>query len=157
MKQASSSAQDSTLVVTITVGQLRDLVRSEMQAIVASSVKSPRPAGDKEYFSVKEAAECSGLGASTIRLQIRRKQLAVQHVGRRVLIKRSDLDSFLQSHPMTARSNQCSLDIYSHKDYSHNEHERSRVQTSTCIDRTFAKSISARARPLRENNFKIRE
>ena len=104
MKQALSAAQDSTLLVTMTVGQLRDLVRSEMRAIAASSIGNRRPPNDKEYFTIKEAARYSGLGASTIRLKIRQKQLAARLVGRRILIKRSDFDSFLQSDPITAPS-----------------------------------------------------
>ena len=102
MRQSSTNGLDSTLLVTMTIGQLRDVMRHELQAIVGDPVSTRRPGGKKEYFTVKEAAECSGLGASTIRLKIRRRQLRAQRVGRRVLIKRSDLDVFLQSHPITA-------------------------------------------------------
>jgi excisionase family DNA binding protein len=101
MKQPVIAAQDSTLLVTTTVGQLRELVRDELHAIVADAAKSRIPGGDKGYFTMKEAAACSGLGASTIRLHIRHGRLAVQRVGRRILIKRSDLDFFLQSETIT--------------------------------------------------------
>jgi excisionase family DNA binding protein len=52
-------------------------------------------AADKSFLTIKQAAETSGLGASTIRLAIQRRQLRAQRVGRRVLVKRSDLESFL--------------------------------------------------------------
>lgn len=60
--------------------------------------------GSKAFLTVKQAAEASGLGVSTIRLYIRKRQLRAQHVGRRVLIKRIDLDHFLESNPIAVRS-----------------------------------------------------
>ena len=53
---------------------------------------------DKSYLTVKQAAETSGLGSSTIRLLIRKRQLRAQRVGRRVLVKRADLERFLESN-----------------------------------------------------------
>ena len=55
---------------------------------------------DKPFLTVKQAAEVSSLGASTIRLLIRKRQLRAQKVGRRVLIKRADLESFLEAQPI---------------------------------------------------------
>jgi excisionase family DNA binding protein len=57
---------------------------------------------DKAFLTVKQAAEHSGLGSSTIRLLIRRRQLGARKVGRRVLIKRSDLECLLESQPIHA-------------------------------------------------------
>ena len=99
MKQLASLPCESTLLVTLTVAQLRDLVRSELQTIVIGSEKGRSAGNEKQYLTVKEAAECTGLGASTIRVRIRRKQLPVKHVGRRVLIKHADLEAFLGSDP----------------------------------------------------------
>ena len=62
-------------------------------------------ATNKSFLTVKQAAEISGLGSSTIRLAIRRRQLRAQKVGRRVLVKRSDLESFLQANPIDTKSN----------------------------------------------------
>src|SRR5262245_32136508 len=56
----------------------------------------------KAFLTVRQAAETSGLGASTIRLAIRRRQLRAQKVGRRVLIKSDDLKSFLEANPIQA-------------------------------------------------------
>jgi len=36
---------------------------------------------------------------------IRRRQLRAQKVGRRVLVKRSDLESFLEANPIEAKNN----------------------------------------------------
>jgi len=69
--------------------------RGAMQASVA----------DRSFLTVKQAAVTSGLGSSTIRLLIRKRQLPAQKVGRRVLIKRSDLESFLEANPIEARNN----------------------------------------------------
>ena len=52
---------------------------------------------------MKQAAETSGLGASTIRLAIRKRQLRAQKVGRRVLVKRGDLEMFLEANPIQVK------------------------------------------------------
>ena len=57
---------------------------------------------DKAYVTVKQAADISGLGSSTIRLYIRKRQLQAQKVGSRLLIKRTDLEAFLESNPIRA-------------------------------------------------------
>lgn len=63
---------------------------------------------EKSFLTVKQAAETSGLGVSTIRLLIRKRQLRAQKVGRRVLIKRNDLESFLEANPIEARNHRFS-------------------------------------------------
>jgi excisionase family DNA binding protein len=55
---------------------------------------------DKALLTVKQAAAHSGLGRSTIRLLIRKRQLGAQKVGRRVLIKKADLERFLEANPI---------------------------------------------------------
>jgi excisionase family DNA binding protein len=67
-------------------------LRSSLQATIA----------DKSFLTVKQAAANAGLGVSTVRLLIRRRQLKAQKVGRRVLIKKSDLENFLESQPIRA-------------------------------------------------------
>ena len=67
----------------------------------------PSATNEKAIMTVKQDAEISGLGASTIRLAIRRRQLRAQKVGRRVLVKRSDLESFLEASPIAAMPRQC--------------------------------------------------
>lgn len=50
------------------------------------------------YLTVKEAAEVSRLGVSTIRLYIRKRKLVACKIGRRVIIKRSELERFLEAN-----------------------------------------------------------
>jgi excisionase family DNA binding protein len=54
---------------------------------------------EKSFLTVKQAADTSGLGVSTIRLLIRRGQVGARRVGRRVLIKRTELEKFLEANP----------------------------------------------------------
>src|SRR5688572_28053705 len=61
-----------------------------------------RVVSDKSFLTVKQAAGTSGLGASTIRLYIRKRKLKAQQVGRRVIINRTDLEKFLESMPIEA-------------------------------------------------------
>ena len=74
------------------------------EALNLNSRGAAQSAADKSFLTVKQAAETAGLGASTIRLAIRKRQLRAQKVGRRVLVKRNDLESFLEANPIAARS-----------------------------------------------------
>ena len=81
---------------------IKEAVREAMSLNPRGTVQSV--AADKSFLTIKQAAETSGLGASTIRLAIRKRQLRAQKVGRRVLVKRSDLELFLEAHPIVAIS-----------------------------------------------------
>ena len=72
------------------------------EALNLNSRSTAQTAADKVFLTIKQAAETSGLGASTIRLAIRKRQLRAQRVGRRVLVKRIDLENFLEADPITA-------------------------------------------------------
>jgi len=83
---------------------IRQAVRVEIQA--ALSQNGP---GNKElittvaphpYFTIKEAAKFSRLGESTIRLYIRKRELKAHKVGERVIIKKTDLEKFLEGRPL---------------------------------------------------------
>lgn len=79
---------------------VKEAVREAMNLNPGGTAQS---ATNKSFLTVKQAAETSGLGASTIRLAIRRRQLRAQRVGRRVLVKRGDLESFLEADPIAAK------------------------------------------------------
>jgi excisionase family DNA binding protein len=69
------------------------------QALNTNSREEPPEAfAHKGFLTVKEAAGYSGLGSSTIRLYIRKRRLQTHKVGRRVLIKRTDLEAFLEAN-----------------------------------------------------------
>jgi len=55
---------------------------------------------EKPFLTIKQAAESCGLGGSTLRLAIRRRKLRAQRVGRRILVKRTDLENYLQANPI---------------------------------------------------------
>jgi len=81
---------------------IRQAVREEIQAGNGqnghqhSKPMDPAP----PYLTVKEAARLSRLGESTIRAAIRRRQLKANQVGSRVIIKRTDLEQYIESHPI---------------------------------------------------------
>jgi excisionase family DNA binding protein len=96
--------QNPILLVTLTVGQLQDLIRQELQSafvnpsgnqvgVYASQLQNP-------YLTVKEAAKIASLAPSTIRLFLRKGELNGLKVGRRVVIGRADLDRFLRLKPL---------------------------------------------------------
>ncbi len=81
---------------------IRQAVREEYQALMSQyghGVENPTEI-PKCYLTIKEAADVSRLGPSTIRLYIRKRELKAHQVGSRVIIKRTDLEGFLESHPI---------------------------------------------------------
>ncbi len=100
---------DSTPSVTLTVAQLRALVREEVNEALGQNghgrVGTGRPSeASRPYLTVKEAAEMARLAPSAIRLFIRKRELKAHKVGSRVIIKRTDLEGFLEAHPIEISS-----------------------------------------------------
>lgn len=84
---------------------LKPIVKEAIREAMGVSEREARlgTSTDKAFLTVKQTAETSGLGSSTIRLLIRKRQLRAQKVGRRVLIKKSDLESFLAANPIEVK------------------------------------------------------
>jgi len=81
--------------------ELRDIVKEAIQAASQNGHQNKRSVETANpYLTVKEAANISRLGSSTIRLFIRKRELKAHQVGSRVIIKRTDLEGFLESHPI---------------------------------------------------------
>jgi len=103
MSQTNHNTQD--LAVTLTVEQLKALVREEVNEALSQNghgrVDSGRASeASRPYLTVKEAAEMARLAPSAIRLFIRKRELKAHKVGSRVIIKRTDLERFLEAHPI---------------------------------------------------------
>ena len=83
---------------------LRSLIREEIQAAMGQNGNTgpKHPEATKPYFTVRQAAQFSCLGESTIRLAISKRELKAHKVGERVIIKRIDLERFLESNPIEA-------------------------------------------------------
>ncbi len=81
---------------------LRTLIREEIREAMGHDGDRATSTQDshKPYLTVKEAADFSRLGLSTLRLFIRKQELKALQVGSRVIIKRTDLEGFLESHPI---------------------------------------------------------
>jgi excisionase family DNA binding protein len=100
------SVADSSPVVMLTQAQLRQIIRHEIESTmncrrgphVENNVMNENRLSDKPYLTVKEAAELSGFGVSTIRLYIHRGLLKrCQIKSRRIVIARAELDRFMSS------------------------------------------------------------
>ncbi len=82
---------------------IRQAVRVEIREAMRENGhigQKPTEISNKCYFTIKEAAAVSRLGPSTIRLYIRKRELKAHQVGSRVIIKRTDLEKFLEAHPI---------------------------------------------------------
>ena len=81
---------------------IRQTVREEIvQALSENGYRNNKPVEmGTPYLTIREAAKVSRLGQSTIRLLIRKRQLKALKVGERVIIKRADLEQFIESHPI---------------------------------------------------------
>jgi excisionase family DNA binding protein len=103
-----TGALDSTPAFTLTEGQLRKLIREEVQATLFKlngAISNAAPGGSqKPYLTVKEAADLGRLALSTVRLYIRQRKIKAQKVGRRVIIAREGLEDFLSRNPIEVRS-----------------------------------------------------
>ena len=103
----TTNAPDSTMLVTMTKGELRELIRNEIQAVIATTsgvTLNPEFSGrQKPYLTVREAADLARLATSTVRLYIRKRKLKAQKVGRRVIIARCELEAFLSQNPIDVR------------------------------------------------------
>lgn len=84
---------------------IRQAVREEIRAVMGQNGHGGKTANEtpKPYLTIKEAADISRLGPSTVRLLIRRRELKALQVGRRVIIKRSDLEGYLEANPIEVK------------------------------------------------------
>ncbi len=82
--------------------ELKEIVKEAIQAAMGQNGNTgpKHPEATNPYFTVRQAAKFSCLGESTIRLAIRRRELKAHQVGSRVIIKRTDLERFLEGHPI---------------------------------------------------------
>ena len=79
---------------------IRHAVREEVRQAVCHGNEKHEP--ERPYLTIKEAANFSRLAPSTIRLAIRKRELRSLKVGARVIIKREDLEQFLEANPIAA-------------------------------------------------------
>jgi excisionase family DNA binding protein len=91
---------------------IRQAVREEMNEALKQMVLPEQCAANAyfeqpaAYLTVREAAALARLATSTIRLYIRKGQLQAYKEGSRVIIKRSDLEAFLEAHPIKSSGNE---------------------------------------------------
>ena len=100
MHTDSQKIVDSTPAVTLTVGQLRELVRQEVERALCAGMQPAevQPAAPaKPFLTIREAAELARIAPSTLRLYIRKGHLKPRKVGRRIIIARAELERFLGS------------------------------------------------------------
>jgi len=95
-------SKNSALLGDALLEAIRGAVRVEIRAALTENGHgSQKPTETpKCYLTIKEAADISRLGSSTIRLYIRKRELRACQVGSRVIIKRTDLEGFLEAHPI---------------------------------------------------------
>ena len=82
--EAVAEKSGDEMIVNLRVAQLRAIVRQTVREALSHGWRETSHT-DKAFLTVKQAAQASGLGASTVRLAVRRRQLRAQKVGRRVL------------------------------------------------------------------------
>src|SRR5262245_56514376 len=77
---------------------LRKVVREEIREALGNGQKNSET--EKRYLTIEEASQFSRLAPSTIRLYIRQRKLRALKEGRRVIIKTTDLEKFLEANPI---------------------------------------------------------
>jgi len=98
----SDPSKNNALLGEALLETIRQAVRVEIRAALSENGHGGEKPKEtpKCYLTIKEAADISRLGPSTIRLFIRKRELKAHQVGSRVIIKRTDLEGFLESHPI---------------------------------------------------------
>jgi len=83
---------------------LREVLHQELEKVINNGQSGDRLLTADQtltpYLTIKEAACLSRLAPSTIRLYIRKRELKAHQVGSRVIIKRADLEQFVEGHPI---------------------------------------------------------
>ncbi len=100
--ESGTEAQSSSFLNEALAAVLKPIVKEAVREAMGQNghgVEKPTEM-PKCYFTIEEAAKFSLLGPSTIRLYIHKRELKAHQVGRRVIIKRTDLEGFLESHPI---------------------------------------------------------
>lgn len=64
----------------------------------------------KKSFSIREAAECSGVGRTMLYAEIKAGRLVARKMGRRTLIAEADLERWLYQLPTIRSASQISSD-----------------------------------------------
>lgn len=95
----------STFIGEAFLDAIRQAVREEIRTVMGQNGHGSKTANatTKPYLTIKEAADISRLGPSTVRLLIRKRELKALQVGRRVIIKRIDLEKYLEAHPIEVK------------------------------------------------------
>lgn len=96
----SERSKNSALLGEALLDAIRQAVREEIQAAMIGNGATAKPETAKPYLTIKEAAEMARLAPSTVRLYIRKRLLKTHQVGRRIIIKTSDLEKFLEAQPV---------------------------------------------------------
>ena len=103
----NNTIQDSKPAAGLTVGQLKGLVREVVERALCQNGygENPQSEAPKPYLTIQEGADLARLAPSTIRLYIRKRKLKAIQVGSRVIIKRTDLERFLEADPLGTDEN----------------------------------------------------
>ncbi len=106
-----NESRGSSLLGEALLQAIREAVREEYQALMGQNGHGGKVSLRvlinmlKPYLTINEAAKISRLGSSTIRLYVRKRELKALQVGGRVIIKRADLERFLEAHPIEVIDN----------------------------------------------------
>src|SRR5215469_3359877 len=90
--------QPGSTLETALESLLRRIVREEIREALGNGQKDNET--KRPYLTIEEAAQFSRLATSTIRLYIRQRKLRALKEGRRVIIKTTDLEKFLEANPV---------------------------------------------------------
>ena len=89
--------EPTTTLESVLESLIRRIVREEIREALGNGQKKET---GTPYLTIEEAAQFSRLATSTIRLYIRQRKLRALKEGRRVIIKTTDLEKFLEANPI---------------------------------------------------------
>ena len=91
--------------IQITEDKLRALIREEVRACLLENTPQQTPPQLSELMGLKEAAAYVGLPEASLYGKVNSRSIPYYKPGRKILIKKSDLDSWLSSKEYKSRIN----------------------------------------------------
>jgi hypothetical protein len=100
--------KDETLIVTLTVGQLKQIISNEIKKVIAiqENIITPQV---PEIFGAKTFKEITGYSFASIYAKTSKNELKHFKRGGKLFFRRDDVMDWLTSNPIATADEHCSL------------------------------------------------
>lgn len=97
-----NNVESQQVMIVLSTEQLRLIVKDAVEEALAKQGNSQ--ASNEEYLTVDEAKKFLGVSTRTFQTYRDRHYFSFSQIGRKILVKKQDLEDFLSSHKVLARA-----------------------------------------------------